>query len=70
MSQKSGRKQPKATAKQKAERIQAAKEREQRAQANRERKAQIKRIFTVVVCVILVLALFIPTMAIAVLGGN
>lgn len=70
MSQKSGAKQQKISAKQRAERLRAAEEREQRAKAQKERSARLKKIFTVVVCVILVLALFIPTMAIAVLGGN
>ena len=63
MSQKSGAKQQKTTAKQKEARIQAAREREERAD-------RIKRIVTVVVCIILVLALFIPTMALSVLSGS
>lgn len=58
----------KMTAKQKAEKIQAAQERERRAQAAQERKDRTKKIFTVVVCIILVLALCIPTMAIALLS--
>ena len=37
------------------------------AQAQRERSAKMKKIFTVVVCVILVLALGIPTIALSVL---
>ncbi len=36
----------------------------------KERSDRIKRIVTVVVCVILVLALFIPTMALSVLSGS
>jgi len=51
----------KLTAKQKAERIKAAQER-------REAAARTKKIFTVVVCVILVLALGIPTIALSVLS--
>lgn len=70
MSSKSGTKKQKTTAKQKEARIQAAIEREERAKAKKARSEQIKKVFTIVVCVILVLALFIPTMAIAVLGGN
>ena len=70
MSQKSGAKQQKLTAKQKEARIKAAREREQRAKAKKERADRIKRIVTVVVCVSLVLALFIPTMALTVLSGN
>ena len=65
MAKKSGNKQQKLTAQQKSDRIKAAKEREARAQAQRERSA--KMIFTVVVCVILVLALGIPTIALSVL---
>ena len=63
MAEKSGHKQQKISAKQKAARIEAAKQREIQAQKDAERKAAFKRIFTVVVCVILVLALSIPTMA-------
>ena len=70
MSQKSGRKQQKTTAKQREARIEAARARELRAQEQRERSSRLKRIFTVVVCVILVLALFIPTMALSVLSGS
>lgn len=67
MTKKSGNKQQKLTAQQKSDRIKAAKEREVRAQAQRERSAKMKKIFTVVVCVILVLALGIPTIALSVL---
>lgn len=63
MAEKSGHKQQKVSAKQKAARIEAAKQREIAAQKEAERKARTKRIFTIVVCVILVLALSIPTMA-------
>lgn len=45
-------------------------EREQRAREKQERSARMKKAFTVVVCVILVLALCIPTMALAVFGGT
>ena len=58
----------KLTAKQKAERIKAAQEREAREKARREAAARTKKIFTVVVCVILVLALGIPTIALSVLS--
>lgn len=67
MAKKSGNKQQKLTAQQKSDRIKAAKEREARAQAQWERSAKMKKIFTVVVCVILVLALGIPTIALSVL---
>lgn len=63
MAEKSGQKKQKVSAKQKAARIEAAKQREIAAQKEAERKARTKRIFTIVVCVILVLALSIPTMA-------
>lgn len=52
----------------KAARIKAAEERERREVERRERAARVKKIFTVVVCVILVLALGIPTMALTVLA--
>lgn len=57
------------TAKQKKERIKAAQEREQHAKEQREAAERTKRIFTVVICIILVLALGIPTVALAFLGG-
>ncbi|MBQ3106870.1 MAG: CASC3 protein CASC3 [Eggerthellaceae bacterium] len=69
MPEKSGKKHQKVSAKQRAERIKAAEERQARAKAAEERSAKTKKIFTVAVCVILVLALGIPTMALAVLGG-
>ncbi len=67
--QQSKRGKQKLSAKQREERIRAAQEREERAKAQRERSERTKKVFTVVVCVILVLALGIPTMAIAVLGS-
>lgn len=60
---KTGKKKQKLTAKQKAARIEAARERELKAQQQAERSAKMKKVFTVVVCLILVLALGIPTMA-------
>lgn len=58
----------KLTAKQKSERIKAAQEREQREKARREAAERTKKIFTIVVCVILVLALGLPTIALSVLN--
>ena len=58
----------KVSAAQKAERLRAAQEREDRAREKREADQRFKKIFTVVICVILVLALCIPTMALTVLG--
>ena len=55
-------------AQQQAERIKQAEERERRAKEAAEAKARTKKIFTVVVCIILVLALGIPTMALTVLS--
>lgn len=63
MADKTGKKKQKLTAKQKAARIETARERELKAQQQAERSAKMKKIFTVVVCLILVLALGIPTMA-------
>lgn len=62
--------QQKLTAKQRSERIKAAQEREQRAKEQQERSQRTKKIFTIVICVVLVLALSIPTMAMAFLGGG
>ena len=63
---KTGAKNP--TRKQQAERIKQDEERERRAKEAAEAKARTKKIFTVVVCIILVLALGIPTMALTVLS--
>ena len=69
MAKKTGNKQQKLTAQQKSDRIKAAREREERARAARERSKKIKKVFTVVICVILVLALGIPTIALSVLSA-
>lgn len=66
----SGKKQQKLTAKQRQARVEAAKEREEREAQKKARSERGKKIFTIVVCVILVLALGIPTMALAVLGAS
>ncbi len=63
-------KKQKMTAKQRNEKIEAARRREEAAQARKEAKDRSKRIFTIVICVILVLALGIPTMALMVMGGG
>lgn len=63
-----GTTQKKLSAAQRTERIKAAQEREERAAAKREAASRTKKIFTIVVCVILVLALSIPTMALTVLN--
>ena len=60
----------KLTAKQRADRIKAAQEREAREIKRREAEARSKKIFTVIICIILVLALGIPTVAISVLTAT
>lgn len=60
----------KISAKQREARVQAAAEREAQVQAEKKAADRSKKIFTVVVCVILVLALALPTMAVALLGGG
>lgn len=52
----------------KTARIKAAQEREKREAERRAASEKMKKIFTVIVCVILVLALGIPTMALTVLS--
>ncbi|MBQ9042633.1 MAG: CASC3 protein CASC3 [Eggerthellaceae bacterium] len=60
----------KMTQKQREDRIRAAEERERRAEEAKKRKERTKQIFTIVVCVILVLALGVPTVGLALLGGG
>ncbi len=60
----------KLSAKQKEARFEAALRREEAARRRREAAARTKKIFTVVICVILVLALGIPTVAIMAMGGS
>lgn len=50
--------------------MQAAMERERKAAEKKLAAERTKKIFTVVVCVVLVLALALPTMALALLGGG
>lgn len=59
------KRQNKLTRQQRAERIKAAQERERRAEEARKMRERTKQIFTIAICVILVLALGIPTMALA-----
>lgn len=59
----------KMTAKQRAAQVEAARKHEEAERKRRERAARTKKIFTVVVCIILVLALGIPTVAIMAMGG-
>ena len=63
-------KKQKMSAKQLKEREQRALERQRLAKEKEERQSLIKRIFVVSVCVILILALSLPTMGLMFLGGN
>ncbi len=54
------------TREEKADRARAKVEARKREQARRDRESLMKKVFTVVVCVILILALGIPTMALTV----
>ena len=47
-----------------------AKKEAKKAEAKKARQDKLKRVFIVVVCVILALALTLPTMGLLVLGGN
>ena len=63
-------KKQKMTAKQLKEREERALERQRRAEEKAARKALLWRIFVIAVCVILILALSLPTMGLMFLGGN
>lgn len=63
-------KKQKITPKQAEQRRQAALERQRRAKEKQERVEFLKRVGIIVVCVILVLALSIPTVGLMVLGGG
>lgn len=65
---KQGQKKQKLTQAQREARIQAAEERQRREEEAKKKKQRGKQIFTIAVCVILVLALSIPTIALSVLG--
>ena len=58
------------TAKQLKEREERALERQRKAQEKAALKALLWRIFVIAVCVILILALSLPTMGLMFLGGN
>ncbi len=59
----------KLTRAQRAARVQAARERQRLDEERRAKALRTKQIFTVVVCIILVLALGIPTIALTVLSS-
>ena len=60
----------KVSAKQRQAREQALLEKKAQAEAKKARQDKLERVFIVVVCVILALALTLPTMGLLVLGGN
>jgi len=62
-SKKNQNKQRNLTREQQTARVKAAQDRERRAREKAELAARTKKVFTVVVCIILVLALGIPTVA-------
>lgn len=64
-----GKKQ-KMTAKQLKEREERALERQRLAEEKKKREELLERIFVIAVCVILILALSLPTMGLMFLGGN
>ena len=69
MAKKQGNSKQKLTKAQREARIKAAEERAQREEEAKARKQRGRQIFTIVVCVILVLALGIPTIGLAALGA-
>ena len=70
MAKKQQKSKQKVTPAQREARIKAAEERAKREAEAKARKDRGKQIFTIVVCVILVLALGIPTVGLAVLGAG
>lgn len=60
----------KMTAKQLKEREERALERKRIEEEKKKRDELIKRVFVIAVCVILILALSLPTMGLMFLGGN
>ena len=69
MAKKQGKSKQKLTKAQREARIKAAEERAKREEEAKARQQRGKQIFTIIVCVILVLALGIPTIALSVLGS-
>ena len=60
----------KVSAKQRQAREQSLLEKKAHEETKKARQDKLKRVFIVVVCVILALALTLPTMGLLVLGGN
>ena len=69
MSKKQQKPTQKLSSKQREERIAAAQERERKDKEARDRKAMLKRVGVIVVCVILVLALCLPTVGLSLSEG-
>ena len=69
MSKKQQKSNQKLTPKQREAKIAAAQEKDRKDQAARERKEKLKRIGVIIVCVILVLALGLPTIGLSLLGS-
>jgi lipopolysaccharide/colanic/teichoic acid biosynthesis glycosyltransferase len=67
---KANKKKQKMNAKQRQAKEQAILEKMARAEERKSRQEKIKKVFIVVVCVIIALALMLPTMSLLVLGGN
>ena len=70
MAKKQQRSKQKLTQKQRAERIRVAEERERRAEEAQKRKENTKRIFAIIVCGILALALGLPVVGLSLLGSG
>lgn len=62
-------KRQKLTAQQKSDRIKAAQQREECLKADRKRAEKTKKVMIIVVCIVLVIALSLPTMALLTMGG-
>ncbi len=63
-------KKQKMSAKQQKEREERALERQRLAKEKEERQSLLKRVFVIAVCVVLILALSLPTMGLMFLGGG
>ena len=66
---KQGQRKQKLTKAQREARVAAAEERQRREEESKAKKQRFKQVFTIIVCVILVLALGIPTIGLSVLSA-
>lgn len=64
------KKKQKMTAKQRQEREERILDKQRKAQEKEARKQLLWRVFVIAICVILILALSLPTMGLMFLGGN